>query len=264
MRKYCVVIGLVVLAASIGGSALWSSSGSAADSKRPAVGQDGRPINPLVTINQKARAAKDGGEAATRAVVEEMFSSSDFAQEFAELDEAIKERLVRAELNHRNGNGKSSGSEFRVVHAVNLLGDRIGTPAYTRTNVFEVRRLRANLLPFMSDLQGGKRMAKEQNKAQKPNLMSPLETFFVAVTLIQQKRHNPEYQLTNDEWIALHGGQRSAAANKKFNEEMQRRAIDSKRTVEVRQSISAGLMKMRPFDLMELPEVFLNTLGIER
>lgn len=263
MPKYCVVIGFVVLAALTGGSVLWSSSGSAHSSQR-AFRKDGQ-TNPLVAINQKARAAKDAGEAATREVVEEMFRSSDFAQEFAELDDAIKDRLFRAELNHRNNNGKSSGSEFRVVHAVNLLGDRLGTPAYTRTNVFEVRRLRANLLPYMSDISGGRRSPKENGKAQKAsNQMSPLETFFVAVMLIQQKRHNPEYQLTNEEWIALHAGERSAAANKKFNDEMQRRSIDSKRTVEVRQSISAGLMNMSPFDMLELPEVFLNTLGIER
>jgi hypothetical protein len=228
------------------------------------VRKDGQ-TNPLVAINQKARAARDGGEAATREVVEEMFRSSDLAREFAELDEAVKERLVRAELNHRHNNGKSSGSEFRIVHAVNLLADRIGTPAYTHTNLFEVRRLRANLLPYMSDLEGGRRSPKENGKAQKSNnQMSPLETFFVAVMLIQQKRHNPEYQLTNDEWVALHGGQRSSAANKKFNDEMQRRSLDSRRTVEVRQSIATGLMNMRPFDMLELPEVFLNTLGIER
>lgn len=263
MRKRYLVMGSLVLLALIGGSALWSSSGSTAHTRQPALKNDGPP-NPLVTIKQKTRAAKDGGEAETRELVDEMFRMSDFAQEFAELDDAIKQRLVGAEMNHRNEHNKSRCSEFRIVHAVNRLAARMGTPAYTRTNVFEVRRLRANLLPYTSDMEG-RRSQNELRKGQKHAAsMSPLETFFVAVTLIQQKRHNPEYQLTNEEWIALHGAQRSSEANKKFNNEMQRRRVDSRRSEEVRQAIAARLMVMNPFDMLSLPGEFLNTLGIER
>ena len=177
---------------------------------------------------------------------------------------AVKERLVAAQMYYRNGYSKSRCSEFRIVHAVNRLADRFGLPAYTRTNVFEVRRLRATLLPYVSDMQGA-RSQNELRKGQKHGtLMSPLETFFVAVTLDQQKRHNPEYQLTNEEWIALHVGQRSSEANKKFNNEIQRRRVDSRRSEEVRQAIAARLMVMNPFDMLSLPDEFLNTLGIER
>jgi hypothetical protein len=261
MRKRYFVIGSLVLLALIGGSALWSISESTAHSSQPAI--DG-PSNPLVTIKQKARAAKDGGKAETRELVDEMVRMSDLAQEFAELDDAVKERLVAAEMNYRNSHAKSRCSEFRIVHAVNRLADRMGTPAYTRTNVFEVRRLRANLLPYVSDMQAA-RSQNELRKAQKhAPPMSPLETFFVAVTVIQQKRHNPEYQLTNEEWIALHGGQRTSEANKRFNHEMQRRRVDSRRSEEVRQAIAARLMVMNPFDMLSLPDEFLNTLGIER
>ena len=90
------------------------------------------------------------------------------------------------------------------------------------------------------------------------------EGFFVAVTLIQQKRHNPEYQLTNDEWIALHGGKRTADGHKKFNEEMQQRRINSTRSEEVRQAVEAGISALGPFELLGLPDQLLNTLGIER
>jgi hypothetical protein len=37
----------------------------------------------LVKINQKARAAKDGDETATRELVDQMFLSLDLAQQFA-------------------------------------------------------------------------------------------------------------------------------------------------------------------------------------
>jgi hypothetical protein len=263
MKKRYMSIGSLILLAVLGGSAVWSMSGSAAHSTPPKAAADEEP-NPLVKINQRARAAKNGDEAATRELVDEIFRSVDFAQQFGELDDSIKDRLVRAQLNHKKSNGNSSCSEQRVVHAVNLLADRIGTPAYTRTNVFEVRRLRANLLLYTSDLQE-RRNKNGLRKGQKQDvMMSPVETFFVAVTLIQQKRHNPEFQLTNDEWIALHGGKRIAGGDKKFDEEMQQRHLNSARTEEVRQAVQKGIMSMSPMDMLQLPDELLNTLGIER
>ena len=263
MKKRYMSIGSLIMLALLGGSAVWSMSGSAAHSSPPPVAPD-EGSNPLFKINQKARAAKTGDEAATRELVDEIFRSVDFAQQFAELDDSIKDRLVRAELNNKKSQGNSSCSEQRVVHAVNQLADRIGTPAYTRTNVFEVRRLRANLLIYTSDLQE-RRVKNGLRKGQKQDvMMSPLETFFVAVTLIQQKRHNPEYQLTNDEWIALHGGKRIAGGARKFDEEMKQRQLNSARTEEVRHAVQKGISSMSPLDMLQLPDELLNTLGIER
>jgi hypothetical protein len=107
-------------------------------------------------------------------------------------------------------------------------------------------------------------MSEQRNGQKEKTLMSPLETFFVALTLIQQKRHNPEYQLTNDEWIALHGGKRIAGGNRKFNDEMQQRRLSSTRTDEVRKAVEKGIMSLSPLGMFQLPEEFLNTLGIER
>lgn len=262
MKRRYILIGSLVLLVLLGGSAFWNMSRSTAQPNLPNAG-DGSS-NPLITINEKARAARNNDETAMIELVDEMFRSFDIATEFAELDDSIKDRLVRAQLNHGGKHGKSSCSETRIVHAVNLLADRIGTPAYTRTNVFEVRRLRANLLPLTPEL-AGPRYKSDLRKGQKEKTsMSPLETFFVAVTLIQQKRHNPEYQLTNDEWIALHGGKRTAGGNKKFDDEMRQRRLSSTRTDEVRKAVEKGVMSMNPYNMLQLPEAFLNTLGIER
>ena len=263
MKKRYLVNGSLVLLALLAGTTCWNLSRTAAHTnlRRAATDED---RNPLVKINQKARAAKSGGEAATRELVDEMFRSFDFAQQFAELDDSIKDRLVRAELNHKRSNGKSSCSEQRVVRAVNLLADKIGTPAYTHTNVFEVRRLRASLLSYTSDLQEGRSNNGLHQGQKDQSSMSPLEAFFVTVTLVQQKQHNPEYQLTNDEWIALHGGKRTVDGSRKFSYEMQQRRISSTRTDEVQKAVEKGITSMSPLDLFQLPEEFLNTLGIER
>lgn len=263
MKKHYMLNGSLILLVLLGGTTFWNLSRSSAHTNSAPTANNGE-LNPLVKINQKARAAKSGGEAATRELVDEIFRSFDFAHQFAEIDDSIKDRLVRAELNHKTGNGKSSCSEQRMVHAINLLADRIGTPIYTRTNVFEVRRLRASLLPYTSDLQE-RRSNDGLREDQKHDMsMSPLETFFVAVTLIQQKQHNAEYQLTNDEWIALHGGKRNVDGSKKFSYEMQQRRVSSTRTDEVRKAVEKGITSMSPFDLVQLPEELLNTLGIER
>lgn len=263
MKRRYMLNGSLILLVVLAGTTVWNLSRSSAHTN-PALTANKENLNPLVKLNQKARAAKSGGEAATRELVDEMFRSFAFAQQFAELDDSVKDRLVRAELNHKTSNGKSSCSEQRVVHAVNALADKIGAPAYTHTNVFEVRRLRASLLPYTSDLQE-RRSTNGLRDDQKHDVsMSPLETFFVAVTLIQQKQHNPEYQLTNDEWIALHGGKRTVDGNKKFSQEMQQRRTSSTRTDEVRKAVEKGITSMSPLDLVQLPDEFLNTLGIER
>jgi hypothetical protein len=263
MKKRYTLIGSLILLALLGGNAFWNTSRSTAHTNPPPVSNDAAS-NPLVAINQKARAARSGDETATREFVDEMFRMFDFATEFAELDESVKDRLVQAQLNYSGKRGKNSCSEQRIVHAVNRLADRIGTPAYTRTNVFEVRRLRANLLLITPELQGPRyKTDLRQGQKQKP-LMSPLEAFFVAGMLIQQKRHNPEYQLTNTEWIALHGGKRIEGGSKKFDDEMKQRHVASTRTEEVRQAVYKGVGSMSPFDLLQLPAELLDTLGIER
>jgi len=262
MKKRNLVISFVLLLGLLGGSALFTISRSTANSN-PRAGAEKGSANPLVAVNKKARAARSGDENAIRELVDEMFRSFDVAQEFGEIDESVKERLVQAEISHRTNRGKSSCSEYRIVHAVNLLADRVGAPHYTRTNVFEVRRLRSNVLITTPEMQEP-RHKNDLSKAKKQNTMSPIETFFVAITLIQQKRHNPEYQLTNDEWIALHGGKRTSGTGQKFSDEMARRRVDSNRSEEVRRAVERGVSNMSPFELLSLPEELLNTLGIER
>jgi hypothetical protein len=220
--------------------------------------------NPLLRINEKAKLARGSNEAGIQALTDEVFSTLNFDQAPAGMDEAIKERLVRAEINYRMGQSKGSASEFRVVHMVNLLADRLGAPSYVRTNVFEVRRLRMNLLPYTSDLQTNLRVKDEKELKKVDGSMSPLEAFFIATSLVQQKMYNAEFQLTNDEWIALHGGKRTRKANQEFLEEIKDRRSNSSRSNEVEKAVQRGFAAMTPYQIVNLPDELLNTLGIER
>jgi hypothetical protein len=219
--------------------------------------------NPLLRINEKAKLARGSNEDEVRAVADEVFSTFNFDQAPAGMDDAIKARLVRAEINYRMGHGKGSASEFRVVHMVNLLAHRLGAPAYVRTNAFEVRRLRMDLLPYTSDLQSSLSRNDEKGPKKLGDLMSPLEAFFIAMSLVQQKRYNAEFQLTNKEWIALHGGKRTAKANQAFLDVMKNRRSDSSRADEVERAVRRGFTAMTPYQMLSLPDELLNTLGIE-
>lgn len=256
-RRNQAAVPLLLCCAVLAG-ALWATSNStASNSSAPAP----REIDDgcgLTSVNAKALAAKGGDEASVRALADEMFRLFEFDQAPAGMDDAIKERLVRAEFNYRNGSHKVDPSEFRIVHVVNRIADRLGAPAYARTNVFEVRRLRTDLLPYTSDLQTG------GADAEFGAALSPLEAFFFAVSLLQQKRHNVEFQLTNDEWRALHGGARAGGSSGQFRGEMSARLSDTSRGDEMQQAIDKGFAAMSAAEILSLPEQLLDTLGVER
>jgi hypothetical protein len=259
-RRNVTVLLLLVLCAGLGVLCL--------SPETPARGQAevarNQAHNPLLRINEKAKLAHGSNEGGIRALADEVFSTFNFDQAPAGMDDAIKDRLVRAEINHRIGQGKGSASEFRVVHMVNLLADRLGAPSYVRTNAFEVRRLRMDLLPYTSDLQTSLRNNDEKEPKKLDGSMSPLEAFFIAMSLVQQKRYNAEFQLTNNEWIALNGGKRTVKANQEFLDEMKNRRSDSRRTDEVEQAVQRGFAGMTPYRMLSLPDELLNTLGVER
>jgi hypothetical protein len=94
--------------------------------------------------------------------------------------------------------------------------------------------------------------------------MSPLEAFFVAVSLLQQKQYNVEFQLTNDEWTALHGGARASRTNGQFLDEMDARRADATRTNEIEQAVEKSFAQMGAAEMLGLPEQLLDTLGVER
>lgn len=254
-RRKQAAVPLLLCCAVVAG-ALWATSNSTA-SIAPASAEIDDGCG-LTSVNARAQAAKGGDETAIRALADEMFRLFQFDQAPAGMDDAIKERLVRAEINFRNGTHKADPSEFRVVHVVNRLADRLSAPAYARTNVFEVRRLRTDLLPYMSDLQTGD-LAAELGAP-----MSPLEAFFFAVSLLQQKRYNVEFQLTNEEWTALHGSRRAAGGNGQFRGEMEARRADTSRGDEIEQAIEKGFAEMSAAEMLSLPEQLLDTLGVER
>jgi hypothetical protein len=222
-----------------------------------------RPAKPLARLNEKARAAKTGDEAAIRELADEVLGQVNADRAPAGLADAIKERLVSAEVRYRAGSGKAI-SDAKIVRMVNRLAREIGAPAFARTDVFELRRMKLGLLPFTSDLQTRAVGGPPGRRNPRELTMSPLEATYFALALVQQKLNNPEYQLTQDEWVNLHGGKRKSDSHGKFREKMKERLDDAGRTRELQRAFADGLTAKSPLQLLELPATLLDSLGVQR
>ncbi len=262
-RRNVAGFSLLICCALIGGATWIASLNTVHGLSRGEAAATARTSKPLASLNDKARAAKSGEEAAVRGLADEIFSQFDTEHAPAGLDDAIKDRLVRAEVNYRSSHGQGI-SDAQVVRMVNRLTHEIGAPSFARTDVFELRRLKTGLLPYTSDLQSRAAGNAVGPKDPQASSMSPLEATYFAVLLVQQKRSNPEYQLTHDEWVNLHGGKRKDKANAKFNDKIKERRNDATRTDEMQKAFEDGLAKKSIGELLELPATLLDTLGVAR
>ena len=225
---------------------------------RRASGQDTRndQTNSVERINAKAELLNTADETVIRDLADEVFTSIDADLASPEIITGVKDRIVRAEVNYRSGHGKPV-SEFGVVRMTNMLMKKLGAPAYAQTNVYEVRRLEMNFLPFLSKFIGKKPAGtshgpKALGSSFNPE-MSPLEGIAVANLLIQQKRVNPVYQVTYDEWLARRSAKKSG--KQVIN--------DNSRRLEMEKIIQRG-GDLSVYELVKLPHRALDLLGVPR
>ncbi len=279
MRKRNTAIVSLLLLCAVTGGTIWITSNSAAESKlqvskdaAPSSLGEETPSSPLSQINSRARAANAGAESEIRALADEIFTTYQFDEAPAGLGDSYKERLVRAELSYRS-DGQQGISDASVVRAINYLAYKLGAPAYARTDVFELRRMKAAILPYTNDLQVRSRATEvtdsislgddktDSNDANTPT-MSPLEAIVFMTALVQQKQFNPEYQLTNDEFVALHGNKRQAGSDKMFRDQMHTRMSDSSRSKQLVQEVEKHAATMSLSEIVNLPDELMYVLGI--
>jgi hypothetical protein len=223
-----------------------------------ASGQDNQneQENSVARINAKAESLNTADERVIRDLTDEVFKSFNADLMPPEVLDSVKDRIVRAEVAYRSGYGHPV-SEFGVVRMTNMLMKRLGAPAYAQTNVYEVRRLEMNFVPFLSKFIGKKPAGtsdgpKALGSSFNPK-MSPLESVAIANLLIQQKRKNPAYQLTHDEWVAKNFGKSSR----------QHEIGDNSRSRVIEAAFQRG-GDLSVGELVKLPHRALDQLGIER
>src|SRR5260370_7718288 len=86
-------------------------------------------IESLSRLNQKARATKSADPDEIRSLTDEAFNLFRIPDVPPLMEEAIEERVARAEVDHRKG-GKRGISEARVANTINELAAKFEIPHY--------------------------------------------------------------------------------------------------------------------------------------
>lgn len=216
--------------------------------------------HPLAAINQKARDARTGNQTAAEDLVGEIIRVAGFENELVGFtSNTIKERVGRAESRYRLGQAAGI-PEAKIVRTINGLARNFNLPAFARTNLYEVRKLRLELLPNLPQIITRKTQGIQPlttGDGLEPR-MSPAEAVLVLSLMVQQKLNNQEYQMTNAErrsrWNALHDHRPGQTPSpQQF----------PNRSREMRQAVRQGFESTSTFDAMQLSNLTLNTLGIE-
>ena len=161
------------------------------------------------SIDEKALQAKDNEESSIRALVDEVFGRPEFAivlpEGRPEYREAMKERVLEAERDYRNGRSEGIAEE-NIVQTVNELVDKFNAPDFVRTSALQVRVLRASLTrnypSFIAQETSEEEVSMEATIGDWVSpTMSPLEAVFVTAYMLEQKWLNEHYQYAPQEWV---------------------------------------------------------------
>ena len=278
MRRNRLLISMMTLLAVCSGFGFYLLGSDADGQESP--GENESSVGALDRMNRKFNAVKNAKtendlKNSARELIDDLFSSKGLVPGLTDnafqgtdqggIDE-IKNRMVRAEVDYRKGR-KEGIKEERVVRVVNGLAKKFGAPEYAKTDLYEVRKLRAGMLFLMPEVITTEPMEKlKKAKDDKPKFlisatMSPLEAVNVMALLIDQKLSNDEFQLTKEERKAL-------AADKRTREEQNssepRLLPQTERQREMSQLVLSAISQTGVTDGLKLAHNVLDVLGVER
>ena len=178
-------------------------------------------FGPHQNVEEKARLLQDNNRDTYRALADEIFKSPrglgvlemahgiGLANIPAPIDNVIKDRLVYAEMQYRQGTGKAV-REQSIVDAINSLVQKLGLPDYTRTSPAQVRFMRMFLIrmnpTFMGrgtvrpDMQVGESITDE---------MSPMQAVHLLLDVAGHKFFDPDFQMTPEAWDHVQASRRA-------------------------------------------------------
>ncbi len=217
--------------------------------------------HPLETINQKAIDARTGNQADAEELVGEVIRVAGFESELIGFTaSSIKQRVGRAESRYRLG--QSAGiPERKIVRTVNGLVKKFNLPEYSKTDLYEVRKLRLTLLPNFPHLISQKTQSVQPRTvgAGLDTEMSPAESVLILSLMIQQKLLNQDYQLTKTErrnrWNEMHDNRPGRSSSPHPAQS---------RGQEMRERLRIAASSASASDAWQLSTITLNTLGIEQ
>lgn len=161
------------------------------------------------------------------------------------------DRVSRAEADYQSG-AHTPVHEIDIVRAVNHLMEGVGAPQWSRTSLPEVHKLRMHLLVGYPHLIASN-LPPDSKGRRKPlaDTMSPLESAFIATTLVFQKAYNPDYMFTPAE---LARQDAADVANRK-TEQIQRQML-------LEQTFHGQNASVSWHDLINASNLFFNDLNM--
>jgi hypothetical protein len=260
-------------------SALWLAKSQPVQGRAPSAPQDTKSRNPLDGLNRKAKASKGTDSVAVYDITGEVITTFAPTEVPAFTQEAMKERVGRAELNYRQGADKGI-SEVKVAKTVNQLADKFALPDYAKVSVAMVRTARVVLMLQVPALIGqgnptDKKLKKKIGSSISP-FMSPLEATALTLFLFQQKTLNEEFQVSHKEfyenlnqrqmekWEQSRAQRDGTTPNTVPQAGPSMSVKSSTKTEDTRRAIKRAAAEMRPDDLLNLADSSLDTLGVKR
>jgi hypothetical protein len=165
--------------------------------RRPTTAQIAQPYPIYGPIQIKSKEANNNDPKAVRALVDEIFRQTGFA----DASPSVRDRVTRAELAYRTGLERPIDVNT-FVRALNKTASALPLPGYFKTSIDQVRLQQLFVAAHAPTL-----WSQDDN----PELLAPSEATFYALFLTYQKFFNPSYQLDPEQWARR---QRALIANR--------------------------------------------------
>ena len=265
-------------------TALWlAASRSAQSGAAPVSQQNAQMADPFFDLNRRAKAAKHADEFEVRDLTDEAFKTFAPPEVPVFTQEAMKERVARAEVNYRKGASKGI-SEIKVAKTINELAAKLQIPEYAKVSPSMVRLVRVGLMMELPDFIAqdaptARRHIKIIRSSINP-LMSPLEATAITMFLLQQKIVNDAFQLTHKEFFAnlnqkqmqkwrewrakRDGAQQIGDGQAEHPSNPKMRVVSNSKSNDARRAAKKAVEVMAPDALLNLADSSLDTLGIDR
>jgi len=231
-------------------------------------------------VEEKARLLQDNNQDTYRALADEIFKAAHGFEALtvikgigptkipASLDTVIKDRLVYAEMQYREGTGKGV-TEQSIVNLSNMLAHEMNLPNYTRTNQAQVHFMRMALIRYNPTFMGYRAVQPAIKVGESMNEeLSPLQATHLLLEVLGHKLSDPTFQVAPEDWERYRERMEAwrQEAVKRSGGAVQNMLIqfDDSKSNELRQSIGNRVSAMSPIEGLLLLEKGLDSLGIGR
>jgi hypothetical protein len=161
----------------------------------------GARVNPRTVLSERAALAAPENEQSMRDLADAVLSFPRLYLQMApEVEAFVKNRLVRAEIRHRQGY-QPGVLETDIVTLFDEFVEEFHLPPYARTSISQLHILRMRLALLEPQFMGPglARQGSVVGDSINPE-MSPLQGLHLVQTLVDQKLLNPEFQVLPEEW----------------------------------------------------------------